>query len=57
MKKCLENGISTIRILQDDVWNDKNNWEEHLIKCIKKYDTPEIVFICENNDYEFHNVE
>jgi hypothetical protein len=30
MKKCLENNLTVIRLLQYDVWYDKNNWEELL---------------------------
>jgi hypothetical protein len=52
MKKANENGYSVIRLLQEDVWNNKNNWEEKLLEAIKKYDTPTNIFICSNNEYE-----
>ena len=44
--KCANtNGYSVIRILQQDVWNDKNDWENKLIRAIKMYDKPTNVFI------------
>lgn len=45
MRCANENGYSVIRILQDDVWNDKNNWREKLKECIKLYDYPVNIFI------------
>jgi very-short-patch-repair endonuclease len=34
--KCAnENGYSVIRILQEDVWNDSNEWLNEIIKNIK----------------------
>ncbi len=35
-----QNGYSVIRILQEDVWNNKNNWEINLKNVIMKYDKP-----------------
>lgn len=43
MEKAQEKGYTIIRILQEDVWNDTNNWEEKLKKTIKKYKYPKIV--------------
>jgi hypothetical protein len=40
-----KNGYSVIRIYQEDVWNNKNNWEENLKDAIKKYDIPINVYI------------
>jgi very-short-patch-repair endonuclease len=40
MKCANNNGYSVIRILQTDVWNDKNN----LLNSIKKYDTSTNIF-------------
>ena len=54
MHKALEQGYSIIRILQDDVWNNRNNWEQNLKEAINLYDTPQIVFICENNEYDVY---
>ena len=54
MKKANENGYSVIRIIQEDIWFDKNNWENNLFAAIKSYDTPTNIFICSNNEYEDH---
>lgn len=44
MNLANKNGYSILRIYQDNVWNDKNNWREKLLQNIKKYDT--ITNIC-----------
>ena len=45
MEKANENGYSIIRISQVDVKENKNNWEKHLLKSIKKYKTPTNILI------------
>ena len=45
MTEANKRGYSVIRILQEDVWNDKNNWVENLKKVIMKYDIPTNIFI------------
>jgi len=46
-----KNGYSVIRLLQDDVWNDKNNWQSNLKNAMKKYDDPINIYFgdCYNN--------
>lgn len=39
MKMAIENGYSVIRVLQEDIIEDKNNWKETLKNLIKKYNT------------------
>ena len=52
MQKALNNGYTIIRVLQDDVYFDKNNWDENLLKAIENiYNKPQTVYICENNEY------
>lgn len=54
MKKCLENNISVIRILQEDVWNNSIKWlEDKLIPFIKNYDSSNIIYL--DNEYNFYN--
>jgi very-short-patch-repair endonuclease len=44
--KCANfHGYSVIRIFQEDVWKDKNNWDINLLDCIKKYDVPVNIYI------------
>lgn len=50
----ITNNYSIIHILQDDVCNDKNNWEDKLISCIKEYNKTKIIFINNNNLYKNH---
>ena len=43
-----ENGYTVIRILQEDVWDDRNNWQLNLNKTIHKYDKPINIFVGQN---------
>jgi hypothetical protein len=54
MDKALSNEHSVIRILQTDVYYDRNNWEDHLKKRIKMYKTPTIFYICDKDQYKCH---
>lgn len=56
MKKALENGYSVIRILQEDVLYDRNDWKKNLENAIKKYDKPTFIFIANGNEYEKHKI-
>lgn len=54
MNKALENGYSVIRLLQEDVWKDKNNWNIKLLENIKKYDIPQCIYQDNKNEYMAH---
>lgn len=45
MIKANKNNLSVIRILQEDIWNDRNNWDTQLIQYIHPYDIPANIFI------------
>ena len=45
MVEAFKRGFTIIRIFQEDVFNDKNDWPSKLISCIKKYDQNKIIFI------------
>ncbi|AYV84624.1 MAG: restriction endonuclease [Hyperionvirus sp.] len=45
MKCANEHEYSIIRIFQEDVWDDKNDWQNKLKNAIKKYDAPTNIFI------------
>ncbi len=47
MKSTNDHNYSIIRIIQDDVWNDKNNWQQNLTDAIKFYDQPINILIGE----------
>ena len=46
-KLANKHGYSVIRITQEDVWNDKNNWKKKLGKLIKKHSVVTNFFIGE----------
>jgi len=54
MKCANENGYYVIRLLQLDVRNNKNNWDEKLLMVIKDIinGNKRNCFICGNNEYE-----
>jgi hypothetical protein len=53
MQKAVENKYSIIRLLQEDVYENKIDWKAELLKYIKKYDNPICTFISSiNNKYE-----
>ena len=54
MKLALENGISIIRILQEDVYYNKYDWKSELLKYIKLYLEPQIFYLCKNNEYDVY---
>ena len=47
MKCANEHNYSVIRVLQDDVWRDKNEWKNKLKAVIKPYKKPTIILIGE----------
>jgi very-short-patch-repair endonuclease len=54
IKKCIEHGLTVIRLLQDDVWYDKNNWEESLQRELIVRKLPLIVYLSQNHEYEVY---
>ena len=51
MKQAITQGVSVVRILQEDVYKDKNNWEKNLKSFIKTYQEPTIIYLCQNDEY------
>ena len=45
MNKAKDKGYTIIRIIQEDIWRAKNNWESKTKKIIKSYDIPQIICI------------
>jgi len=52
MKCALDNGYTVIRLLQLDVWYDRNDWKANLEAAIKEYEYSHLVFISDGNEYE-----
>ena len=60
MKQAFKNDKHIIRILQEDVFNDKNDWENKLIEAIDKLKgitKPELICIGDNEVYNQYMVE
>ena len=58
IEKANQNGFSVIRLLQDDVYNDKFDWFNEIQLSISKIITTQKIhniYICKNNEYMFHN--
>lgn len=54
MEQCLTNGISIVRILQDDVFNDYNDWKKNISEVLKVYIKPVIIYLCDDDIYDEH---
>ncbi|QYB17429.1 hypothetical protein PV-S19_0065 [Pacmanvirus S19] len=54
MNCAITQGYTVIRLLQDDVWRDKNNWQDKLLENIKIRDKPEKIFIANDDIYINH---
>ena len=55
MKYAINNEYKIIRILQEDIYYDRNNWERNLILELQRMtetDNLKCVFIASNNEYE-----
>lgn len=52
MKCANENNYTVIRLLQEDVLDDLNDWDSKLKNAIKKYDIPQKIYICSNDEYD-----
>ena len=51
----MKQGYTIIRILQEDIYLDKNNWEENTKNTIKTYNKPQVICIGCDKKYEKHN--
>ena len=56
MKCLLREGLSIIRIFQEDVLNDKNNWQDCLKKAISQMTTERIICIKSNSKDKINEV-
>jgi very-short-patch-repair endonuclease len=56
MKCAMENGYKMIRILQENVWQDKNDWKSKLLRAIEYIINSNInfIFIDNKNMYQLH---
>ncbi|AMQ10909.1 restriction endonuclease [Brazilian marseillevirus] len=51
-EQAIKNGYSVLRILQEDVWNDKIEWKKLLLEHIRDYDEPIIKNLWELEEHQ-----
>jgi len=52
MELATKNNYSIIRIIQEDIYYNKYDWKKELLVNIKKYDNPEMIYMCKKEEYE-----
>jgi len=58
MEMANNNGYTVIRVLQEDVWYDKNDWLTIIQKHIKMYQNPTRIYLSEGTEYDsFTNMQ
>ena len=58
MEQSIKNNYTIIRIFQEDVFNDTNDWKEKTKEKIKLYEKPDIICIgCEDLYKKFNNIK
>ncbi len=55
MEYLQEHNISLIRIFQEDVYENKNDWKNKILNCVQKYDSHQIIYLSSGNHYEEYN--
>ena len=55
MEFCINNGISVIRLFQEDVYNNTIDWEDYLLENIQIYETPTIMMYGGDGKYDIFN--
>jgi len=55
MDFCINNNISVIRVLQEDLFNNEYDWCLELAKYIKNYDRPIVKMLDINDEYEVYS--
>lgn len=54
MNLANDHGYTIIRLLQKDVYHDKNSWAPKLRDNIIMHETSAIIYICSNNEYDVY---
>lgn len=54
MKLAVDNGITVIRILQEDVYNNRIDWKTILLNAIKEYSRSQIIYLTNTDIYKDH---
>lgn len=56
MKCAISQGISILRILQMDVYNDNYDWKTELQLELYIHENPTVIYLCKNNEYKSHKL-
>jgi len=51
MRFANNNGYTIIRIFQEDIWHDKNDWLNKLKSCLYIHNVPEIIYLSSGDNY------
>jgi hypothetical protein len=51
MRCALKDGYTVVRLLQEDVWHNRNNWQQRLLKVLRIYDEPSLILLDNNGEY------
>lgn len=58
MIKAIEQGYSFIRIFQEDIWNDKIDWQNLILDNLKVRSKPTILYFSSIETlYDYHQLE
>lgn len=49
-----QHGYTVVHVPQEYVWFNRNDWESRLIAEIRLHETPETIFVCDDNRYRRH---
>lgn len=52
--QAVKNGLSVVRLLQQDVWNNRGNWQEKLKAELSLHEKPGVVYLYEGKEKEIH---
>lgn len=53
MECAIKEGYTVVRIVQEDIWNDRNDWEERLIWHLRAHKIPRAVLLDSDDKAEF----
>jgi very-short-patch-repair endonuclease len=50
--QCIKNGYSIIRVLQSDIWYDRNDWKKRILSLLEKHNKPQIFLLDNEKEYD-----
>lgn len=55
IEKAINEGYTIIRIFQEDIYYNKNNWKSNVIEIIKSYEKPQLICLGNEDKYRKYN--